>query len=150
MLLFQDTITKNSFRPDLKIVGLSPRIFLMYVISIFVIPCPFGSQIEAIGYILVNMLIAISILRIEKLKRIFLILGKYSYFIYFAHILLLELATQLLQALHLVSGFPGTQIVAFGTLFTSVLILSVLVAIPSMKYLENPSIRFARRLENPI
>jgi peptidoglycan/LPS O-acetylase OafA/YrhL len=150
VLLFQDTRAKNSIRPDLKILDLSPKIFLMYVISIFVIPCPFGSQIEAIGYIVVNMLIATGILRIEKLKRIFLVLGKYSYFIYFAHILLLELATQLLQALHLASGFPGTQIVAFATLFSLVLMLSVLLAIPSMKYVENPSRRFAHRLENAI
>lgn len=149
VLLFQDT-RENSFRPDLKIVGLNPKIFLTYVISLFVIPCPFGSQIEAIGYVVVNLMIATSILRIEKLKRIFLILGKYSYFIYFAHILLLELATPPLLALQLGSGFPGTQIVAFLTLFSCVLMISVLLAIPSMKYLENPSIKFARRLENPI
>ena len=51
-------------------------------ITTFIAPLSFGKTIEALGFVTVSLIAASVIMNIHLLKKMFLILGKYSYFIY--------------------------------------------------------------------
>jgi peptidoglycan/LPS O-acetylase OafA/YrhL len=78
----------------------------------------------------------------------FVVLGKYSYFIYFAHFVLLDLVKNLLKGRSIVLDFAGAQSVFFLLLLTFTLIVSCMFATISFKYFEHPFIARAHKLKS--
>ncbi|CAN2173122.1 COG1835 Predicted acyltransferases [Candidatus Nanopelagicaceae bacterium] len=125
--------------------NLSHKSLLLYAITFLFLPCPFGSQIEAIGFILFSYFLSICILNGQRLSRCFQIIGKYSYFIYFAHHLVLEMLQQLIGKGFLISNSALTQPIAFLVIFIIAIGLSLLLGVPSYKYFEYPIIRMSHK-----
>jgi hypothetical protein len=119
----------------------------LYLLSTLFIPCPFGSQIEAIGYLAIMILISFCALNSNFLKTFFQNLGKYSYFIYFIHFLILDMVTFFLNKFNFIGSIIGSQQILFLMILSTALGVSILVALPSMKYLERPILKIAHRVK---
>lgn len=123
-------------------VSYSTAIF--FALSLLVIPCPFGNQIEAILFLVTMILISLAILRIKLLNKFFQFLGRYSYFIYFMHIPILGLLYLVLKG-EILSLQSSPQFIVFTLVLFFALTFSSLLAVPSMKYFELPFMRLAHR-----
>jgi peptidoglycan/LPS O-acetylase OafA/YrhL len=127
--------------------NISHNVFIMFCISLMLVPCPFGNQIEAIGYLLLMICISFGILRNQKLNSIFRFLGRYAYFIYFMHFLALASLNWITNRLDFTTSQLGAQQVVFIFTFFYALILSSVLAVPSMKFFERPFIKMAHNLK---
>jgi len=141
--LKESRITELKFS-DFKI---SHNTFILFCISLLLIPCPFGNQLEAIGYLALMILVSFGILRNKKLCSMFRFIGKYAYFIYFMHFLTLESVDWIANKLDFTASQLGAQQVLFVLIFIYSLATSLLLAIPSMKYFEGPFIRLAHKVK---
>jgi peptidoglycan/LPS O-acetylase OafA/YrhL len=65
-------------------------------------------------------------------------IGKYSYFIYFVHFLILDLLVTGVQKFKIESDFLLSQKIYFVAFYLITLATSILLAIPSMKFFEKP------------
>ena len=119
----------------------------LFLVSTLFIPCPFGSQIEAIGYLAIMIVISFCVLNSNVLKTLFQNLGRYSYFIYFMQFLVLDAMTLLLNKINFMGTAIGSQQLLFLVIFSVALGASILAALPSMKYLERPILKIAHRVK---
>jgi len=119
----------------------------IFIVSTLFIPCPFGSQIEAIVYVTIMILISFFIINSNILKKLFQNLGRYSYFIYFMHFLILDAITFFLKKINFVNSIIYSQQILFLLILSIALGVSTLASIPSMKYLERPIIKAAHRVK---
>lgn len=118
---------------------------IIYPITFLIIPCPFGFQLEAIGYLVTICIISIGISRGVIFSSIFKTLGKYSYFIYFMHFLVLS-AIRHFATKNYFPNYPELNnpiLLLFVVLL--VVAVSLILAIPSFKYFEKPFIKFAHK-----
>jgi peptidoglycan/LPS O-acetylase OafA/YrhL len=127
--------------------NISHNTFIVFFISLLCIPCPFGSQIEAIGYLILMILVSLGILRNQTLSSLFQFLGKHAYFIYFMHFLALMSVSWITNRTNFSVSQLGSQQIVFTLIFMYSLTISSLFAIPSMKYFEKPIIRMAHRVK---
>ena len=118
--------------------------FILFILTSFCVNCPQGIQIEAIGYLFCNLLIANALTGHVRLGNLFSFLGKYSYFLYFSHFLVIQFAISYLDSSHIIFNFHGDQIVVFSFIFILALACSLTLAIPSYKFIESPIIRYFR------
>jgi peptidoglycan/LPS O-acetylase OafA/YrhL len=127
--------------------NVSHTTFILFCISLLVVPCPFGNQIEAIGYLLLMICISFGILRNQKLISAFSFLGRYAYFIYFMHFLALAFLNWITNTLDFTTSLLGAQQVVFIFTFIFSLTLSSVLAVPSMKFFERPITQMAHNLK---
>jgi len=127
--------------------NISHNTFIMFCISLLLVPCPFGNQIEAIGYLLLMICISFGILRNQKLNSVFRFLGRYAYFIYFMHFLALASLNWITNRLDFTTSQLGAQQVVFIFTFLYALTISSVLAVPSMKFFERPFIKMAHNLK---
>ena len=128
-------------------LGISHNTFIFFCASMLIIPCPFGKQIEAIGYLSFMLLISIGILKNKMLSNFFRILGKYSYFIYFAHFIALNSINWVFKSNEFLFIKILPQQLLYLLILLYIMIFSLLFAIPSMKYIEKPIIKIASRVK---
>jgi peptidoglycan/LPS O-acetylase OafA/YrhL len=128
-------------------LNISHNAFILFCISLLLVPCPFGNQIEAIGYLLLMILISFGILRNQKLSSTFRFLGRYAYFIYFMHFLALASVNWITNRLGFTTSQLGAQQIIFILVFLYSLTISSVLAIPSMKFFERPFIKMAHNLK---
>jgi peptidoglycan/LPS O-acetylase OafA/YrhL len=128
-------------------VNISHNTFIVFFISLLLIPCPFGNQIEAIGYLLLMIVISLGILRNQRLSSLFQFLGKHAYFIYFMHFLALISVGWITKRSNFSVSQFGSQQLVFTLIFIYSLTISSLFAIPSMKFFEKPIIRMAHKVK---
>jgi peptidoglycan/LPS O-acetylase OafA/YrhL len=131
---------------SLNVYNISPNIFTVYCLSFLVVPCYGGNQFEAIGYLGITILASLSILQIQQLRYIFQFLGRYSYFIYFAHFYILMVVSWTLRRTSFIKPETSSQQLVFMVIFVFSLIVSSLLAIPAWKYIEKPIIRMAHKV----
>jgi len=112
-----------------------------------IIPCPIGKQIEAIVYLSLMLFIIIGILKNKILSNCFRILGKYSYFIYFAHFIALNSIHWVLKSNEFLFIKLLPEQLLYLLILLYILIFSLLLAVPSMKYIEKPIIKIASRVK---
>jgi peptidoglycan/LPS O-acetylase OafA/YrhL len=116
----------------------------LFVLSSFVVVCPMGVQIEAIGYLFINIFLAISLGRVVIIKTLLVQLGRYSYFIYFAHFLILQIIQEQLESNHFGGFLFENQITTFLLIFFMASAFSIILAKPSWKYIEFPLLARAK------
>ena len=126
---------------------ISHNTFIVFCISLLVVPCPFGNQIEAIGYLLLMIFISFGILSSQKLNSIFRFLGKYAYFIYFMHFLTLASVNWITNRLDFTTSQLGAQQFIFMFTFLYTLTVSAVLAVPSMKFFERPFMKMAHNIK---
>ncbi len=129
-----------------KDLGISPNIFTTYCISFLAVPCYGGNQVEAIGYLGITILASFVILQNKQLSSFFKFLGRYSYFIYFAHFIALMAISWAINRVSFIKPESSSQQVIFLFIFVLSLTISSLLAIPSMRYFEAPIIRMAHKV----
>jgi peptidoglycan/LPS O-acetylase OafA/YrhL len=127
--------------------NISHNTFILFFISLLLIPCPFGNQIEAIGYLILMIIVSLGILRNQRLSSLFRFLGKHAYFIYFMHFLALMSVSWITKRTNFSVSQLGSQQVVFILIFIYSLTISSLLAIPSMKFFEKPIIRMAHKVK---
>lgn len=113
-------------------------------------PLTVGRTIDALGFIFISFIATSAIIHMNYMKKIFLILGKYSYFIYFCHFKVLTFMRYLLQdstGRFKIDVTPSTLVepLLFLIFLVITLLVSVLLAIPSYKYFERYFINLAHR-----
>jgi peptidoglycan/LPS O-acetylase OafA/YrhL len=118
--------------------------FGLFILSSFCIDCPVGVQIEAIGYLCINVLLAISLVHFDSIRRGLIQIGNYSYFIYFVHFLILKLMYWQFKKYTIQEVLFGNQLYVFAILFLATIFCSIMIAIPSRKYLEIPILQRVR------
>lgn len=118
--------------------------FIFFVVTSVCVNCPQGVQIEAIGYLAVNLIVAFALLNDSKLSNLLILLGKYSYFMYFVHFIVLRVIVSELNSHSVYFNFPADQLFVFVFLLATTLCISFLLAVPSYKYIEKPLIDVSR------
>jgi peptidoglycan/LPS O-acetylase OafA/YrhL len=121
--------------------------FLGYLLTFITLPLAFGNNIHALGFVSFMILLSFCIVRISMLSSFFTFIGKYSYFIYFSHFLILEGITNYLIDSDIGASLLYPLFIPISFTFSFILTLgaSSLLAIPSWKYFESPFIRFSKR-----
>ena len=109
-------------------------------------PYPFGNQVEGLGFVCIMVFISRVSLRIPRLSQGLQLLGKYSYFIYFMHFILLASVNWILERIFFTDSLRTVQEIAFFITTTYVFMFSLLFAVPSMKFFERPIMNFASRV----
>lgn len=127
--------------------NISNNTFVVFCISLLLVPIPFGTQVEAIGYLLLMILVSFGILANQKLSSMFRFLGRHAYFIYFMHFLALSSASWIERRLDFTTSQLGAQQVVFISVLVYTLAICSILAIPSMKFFEGPIIRMAHKVK---
>lgn len=112
-------------------------IFVIFCISLLISPCPFGNSMSATVYLIFNLIVMRIIAKIRLLSNIISTIGKYSYFMYFFHFVIIKCLKLLLS---FIKPLPHPFFL-FVIIFVITILLSLLFAIPSMKYIEKPIMR---------
>lgn len=128
--------------------GISGRLIFFFVVSFVIVPLNFGSQVECLGTVIVLLLLSTGIHRIRLLSYIFEKLGKYSFFIYFLHFKILYFIADLFTRWKFSMNFYFAQMLAFIVVLLVTLLLSIMFAIPSFRFIEYPIINFTRKKTN--
>jgi len=117
-------------------------IFLMiWIVTFLVTPAYYGNPVEAIGFVMLSMFIAGIATRGKKVARVLGYVGRRSYFVFFAHFLLLELMHQTIAA----PGSPAQALLVTPIAVTLILSISLLFGELSFRSFERPLMKFARR-----
>jgi peptidoglycan/LPS O-acetylase OafA/YrhL len=125
--------------------GIPKLLTITFLLSLMAVPCPVGSNLEALIYVATMTTFIFAIKRVNVIFELFQFLGRYSYFIYFIHFLVLDLIRIVTK------GVKSTYFLSFSTPLFFVLVLgftitvSSILALPSMKFFEKPILKFAHR-----
>lgn len=124
--------------------NLSKFLVFLYLVSFLFIPCPFGEQLSAIIFVVACVGLTKLFLPNRIVCNTIVYFGKYSYFIYFAHFYFLSLFVWTYQNIFNFESGKVSQVVVFISVLLSSIFLSLILAIPSMKYFEKRFIDYAR------
>jgi peptidoglycan/LPS O-acetylase OafA/YrhL len=117
---------------------------ILLILSMFIVPLQFGHQRAAIACLIAVIFLSTRIYPFRIFRKFFVLLGKYSYFIYFCHFQVLYALSHLLNF----SNHYSTNIISQTTLFLFLLFASLLISvtlgIPSFILFEKPIMRRAR------
>jgi exopolysaccharide production protein ExoZ len=129
-----------------KNLHLNIFILLFYFLTWLSLPLAYShhGQVGTLFFVLLYIFISLIIFKTFLLKKTFISFGRYSYFVYFFHFLVLEFLNDRLGNLYLNLNFAFSYIVSFLLYLCLVVILSYVFAIPSEKYIERPFINWAR------
>ncbi len=117
----------------------------LYGCTFCFVPCPFGFQLEAFGFVVVCILLSFLIMRSNTSSYFFSLLGKYSYFIYFIHHLILEIFQYTAHKNLFQFESYLVQPIAFALIFLIVTLVSVVLGALSYKFFELPIIEYSKR-----
>jgi peptidoglycan/LPS O-acetylase OafA/YrhL len=104
----------------------------------------FGTQLGALGYLVIMISLSCGLFQFEKVRRLLIFMGKYSYFIYFCHFQVLFGLARATRNFDLELFSPFSQIIVFILVFVTTLLISISIAIPSYRYLERPILKKAQ------
>ena len=88
----------------------APKLLIVaFVLSLIAVPCPVGSNLEALVCVAAMIALTFGIKRINVIFILFQFLGRYSYFIYFVHFFVLDFIRILTK------GVKSTYYLSFST-----------------------------------
>lgn len=127
--------------------GWLPVLFIGWVGSFLLTPAIYGNPIEALGFLLLALIV--TFLAPNLLRRGLRWLGVYSYFIFFAHFLMLHIIGEVVNP-NLFTG-QSEWLFAPVTLLTTIgiICLSAPFAWVSMRYFERPLQALGKKLDQP-
>jgi len=143
MIYFRYTNLGREEKSILRVKKITPALIIFFLLSWIQTPCPFGNSIEALAFVFAMYLFATILIKVKFISKIIALIGKYSYFIYFAHFLVISLI--LPKFLSNIQRAQMSLSVRFIILYFTTVIISFAMAIPSYKFLEKPLLDFARR-----
>ena len=142
--IWENSFTKitNSF----KMLCISKYSLIIYFLSWFLLPVRFShhGQIGTTLWVAFFLLISRGLVKYRFSRGLFSQLGRYSYFIFFVHFEILRVVGGLLDKLNLRLHFSGGFALSFVFYLIPTILISILLAIPSEKYIEKPAMKFAR------
>ena len=118
----------------LKVAG------IVYFVTFIFLPLPFGKTYEAIMFVTLAIILGIFLNRWDISQRIMGTIGKYSYFIYFAHFLIVDFCKLCIEY----SSFGNVGLFLFPIIYVFTLFLGLALAVPSMKFIEKPIMNLSR------
>lgn len=114
------------------------------------LPLNFGHNIIATFFIAIIMIVQKNI-HVNKINTLLASIGKYSYFIYFSHFLIIKgLKELLLNNSNFLGVFLNSQIATFLVIFIFSLLISFILGLISFALVEKPIIDYGKRLANDI
>ena len=147
----QDYTKSRDLLSAYRSLGINILNLAVYLLVWLFLPITFAhhGQIGTLAFVLIFIWLSRIILKVNFLKELFIILGRFSYFIYFSHFLILESISYSLRNFHVSLNFTGSFGLAFIVHFILVLLLSCLLAFPSEKFIEKPFMKLARSKSGP-
>ena len=141
---------RDRLRERLSGYATSPSLAVLVVGAVLlflVVPVPFGDGPTALGVVMVLAAVGVAIARIGRWGRMTQSLGRYSYFIYFAHFFVLDALAIPLAALLRNGwfGFPLSGYLLVVLMWLATLVISWSVGWVSWRIFESPIIRWAHR-----
>jgi peptidoglycan/LPS O-acetylase OafA/YrhL len=138
---FLDPSGRTEFYSRLRSYPLKYKsVALGYFVTFVFLPCPFGSTIQALIFLIAAIFVGGRLSLYPTLGKFLGTCGEYSYFIYFFHFMVLHLTR--VDSIHIFIedlGFLG-----FPFVFGATLMLSLMFAYPSMKFFERPFMNLSR------
>jgi len=128
------------------------KLGLLITVAAFVfliLPLNFGHNIIAIFFIIIVMIVQKNI-RINTLNTFLASIGKYSYFIYFCHFLIIKGLRELLILSNIFLDVLSSQIAAFLVIFIFSLLGSYTLGLISFALIEKPIINYGKKLASGI
>jgi peptidoglycan/LPS O-acetylase OafA/YrhL len=126
--------------------GLKSYLVFFWVSAFVCSPLNFGSNLEALSFILICLTITPILAKLSKVSSILTSLGKYSYFIYFFHFEVINFTFDFLASKDLGGlGLLGHPVI-FLCAEVITLTLSWIAGFFSFKLFESPIMKFAKRL----
>jgi|GEM_PF-939253 len=121
---------------------------VVYTLTFMAVPLAYSHTLNALGFVLACLALSYGAYKVNWASKAFATIGKYSYFIYFAHFIVLDIVRYYGKtALHLSGPEWLMQFVVLIAVFVLALGVSIGLAVPSFKYFEKPVMRLARRFE---
>jgi peptidoglycan/LPS O-acetylase OafA/YrhL len=125
--------------------GFEWALSVIYVVTVLTLPLTSGNNAEAAGFVFLALGVGFAIQRIRFLVPFFTVLGRYSYFLYFMHFLVLFGSSKILLRLHEQNiPFFNSSSVLFLIFLVVVFSFSLPAAWLSNRYFEAPILRLAR------
>lgn len=112
----------------------------LYFVTFIFLPLPFGKTYQAICFVMFAVFLG-SILNSWGISRkFFSVIGRYSYFIYFVHFFVLDFFKVLIN----IGSIDNLGLFQLPVAYIFTLLMSFILAIPSMKFIERPVINLFR------
>jgi len=144
-VLYQNILQPKDAIESSDEIEIPKILFALFLLSLTAVPCPVGSNLEALIYVSVTIAFTIVLKKVRIVYSLIKFLGRYSYFIYFMHFLILAA----IRWLTLEIGPRNYSLIPMVFFFLSVLgvtfVTSSCAAVVSMKYFEKPVIKFAHK-----
>jgi peptidoglycan/LPS O-acetylase OafA/YrhL len=132
-------------------LGINVLNLALYLLVWLFLPITFThhGQMGTLAFVLFYILLSRIFLKVNFLRKLFIVLGRFSYFIYFFHFFILESIYHFFKNFHVSLNFTGSFGLTFLVFFIFVIILSCLFALPSEKFIEKPFMKLARTKSGP-
>ena len=146
---FKESYVSNSSTLKIELSHLKNTSKLILTLALFLfsgLAVPFGSTIDAIGYLVIAIPASIIISQ-SKFRNIATWIGKRSYFVYFAHFYVLRLVMEWLEPFK-PSIEHSPKIIylnSYVLLFLTTLFITIMLAEISFRFIESPVMNFARK-----
>jgi peptidoglycan/LPS O-acetylase OafA/YrhL len=136
---------QTSIRISNKYCGLGPKLISLFLISLVMVPNYHGNSISALGVIFISVLVNYFLSPSHWYGTIFSSIGKYSYSMYYIHILYFLLIKKFVKFQKLTLSNPIFQPSMFMLFFLSAITISFFLASLSYKVIERPILNLARK-----
>jgi peptidoglycan/LPS O-acetylase OafA/YrhL len=133
----------NSWHSSFASIRITKLNAISFLLALFLAPLAFGTNLEAITFVLVTILASRGIIKFQWAKGCLINLGKYSYFIYFCHFQVFSLITFVMIRKVDSLDILGNQILVFSSIFATTMIVSTFLGYISFKFLESPIMKIA-------
>ena len=117
---------------------------LTYAVTTLFLPLAWGTNYQAIIYLILMLVLNDLLTKIMIFQRAFIILGRYSYFMYFIHFYLLGFLQNTFPKFLYNFGIFSGQFLTFSIVLIAVTLGSLLLAIPSWTYFESRFINLGK------
>lgn len=147
---FKESYVSNSSTIKIELTHSKNTSKLILTLALFLfsgLAVPFGSAIDALGYLVIAIPASIIISQ-SKFRNLATWIGKRSYFIYFAHFYVLRLVMEWLESFK-PSIEHSPKIIYLNSyvfLFLTTLFITMALAEISFRFIESPVMNFARKL----
>jgi peptidoglycan/LPS O-acetylase OafA/YrhL len=117
----------------------------IYGFTFIFLPLSFGIQVQALIYVSIMLFLNYVFVSFSVFQPILITLGKYSYFIYFCHFLVLDVFRWSLLRFNFEIPWYLCQFVWFLIFQTFAIVISLTLAFVSFKLFESPIINWVKR-----